>query len=107
MKIPRNATRSLQTSAILNEPILDDNTPVLQPTQKFFAKSLEKIKDCWNRLLDYIPSKPKVVDEALQLFKNQIKKTVQQERHSLPTERDKIWVEKVCDTVSNKWNRLD
>ena len=38
LKIPRNATRSVNTSAILDQPILVDNTPVLKPTQKFFAK---------------------------------------------------------------------
>ena len=47
LEIPRNATRSVNTSAILDQPILDDNTPVLKPTQKFFAKSIEKIKDSW------------------------------------------------------------
>ena len=72
--IPRNATRSVNASAILDQPILDDNTPVLQPTQKFIAKSVEKIKDCWNWLLGYMPPKPKVVNEALESFKNLIKK---------------------------------
>ena len=38
LEIPRNATRSVNTSAILDNPILDDNTPVLQPTPKFIAK---------------------------------------------------------------------
>ena len=73
-KIPRNATRSLQTSASLDETILDDNTSVLKPSQKFITKSVQKIKDCWNWLLDYIPPKLKVVDEALESFKNLIKK---------------------------------
>ena len=49
-------------------------TSVLKPTQKLIAKSKQKIKDFWNWLLDYIPPKPKVVDEALGSFKNQIKK---------------------------------
>ena len=74
LEIPRNATRSVNTSAFLDQPILDDNTPVLKPTQKFVAKSVQKIKDCWNWFLDYIPSKPKLVDEALESFKNLIKK---------------------------------
>ena len=73
-EIPRNTTRSVNTSAILDDPILDDNTPVLQPTPKFIAKSTQKIKDFGNWLLDYIPPKPKVVDEALESFKNLIKK---------------------------------
>ena len=63
----------MNTSAILDQPIVDDNTAVLKPTQKFIAKSKQKIKDCWNWFLDYIPPKPKLVDEALELFKNPIK----------------------------------
>ena len=47
LEIPRNAI-SVNTSAILDQPILEDNTPVLQPTPKFIAKSVQKIKDCWN-----------------------------------------------------------
>ena len=39
-EIPRNTTRSVNTSAILDEPILDDKTPVLQPTPNFIAKSI-------------------------------------------------------------------
>ena len=69
LEIPRNATRSMNTSAILDQSILDDNTPVLKPTQKVFAKSVQKIKDCWNWLFDYIPLKLKVIDEALESFK--------------------------------------
>ena len=63
----------MNTSAILADPIMDYNTPVLQPTPKFIAKSMQKIKDFANWLLDYIPPKPKVVDEALKSFKNLIK----------------------------------
>ena len=37
LEIPRNTTRTVNTSAILDQPILDDKTPVLQPTQKFIA----------------------------------------------------------------------
>ena len=72
LKIPKNTTRSVNTSAIPDEPILDDNAPVLQPTQKFIAKSIQKIKDFGNWLLDYIPLKPKVVEEAFKSFKNLI-----------------------------------
>ena len=32
LETPRNKTRSVNTSAILDDPILDDKTPVLQPT---------------------------------------------------------------------------
>ena len=74
LEIPRNATSSVNSSAILDDPILDDNTPVLQPTSKFIAKSMHKIKDFCNVLLDYIPPKPMVVDRALESFKNLIKK---------------------------------
>ena len=44
LEIPRNTTRSLNTSAILDDPILDDTTPVLQPTPNFTAKSIQKSK---------------------------------------------------------------
>ena len=74
LEIPRNATRSVSTSANLDDPILDDKTPVLQPTPNFIAKSIQKVKDFGNWLLEYIPRKPKVVDEALESFKNIIKK---------------------------------
>ena len=74
MEITRNATISLHTSAILDEQILDHNTPVLKPTQKCIAKSVYNIKDCWNWLLDYIQPKPKMVDEALESFKKLITK---------------------------------
>ena len=83
LEIPRN-TRSVNTSAILDQPILDNNTPVLKLTHKFIAKIKQKIKDCWNWLLDYISPKPKVVDEKV-----------------------KICVEKVRDAVSNRWKKLD
>ena len=74
LQIPRNTTRSANTSAILDDPILDDKTPVLQSTPSFIVKSIQKIKDFGNWLLDYIPLKPKVVDEAFESFKNLIKK---------------------------------
>ena len=64
----------MNTSAILDEQILDDKTPVLQSTPNFIAKSIQKIKDFGNWLLDYIPQKSKVFDEATQLFNNLIKK---------------------------------
>ena len=53
LEIPRNTTRSVNTSAILDEQILDDNTPILQPKKhkKFIAKGMQKIEDlvmdCW------------------------------------------------------------
>ena len=67
----------------------NDPTPVLQPTPwrpsnittkvkqnttNFIAKIMQKFKDFGNRFLDYIPPKPKVVDEALESFKNKTKK---------------------------------
>ena len=69
LEIPRNTTRSVNTRTILGHPILNDNTPVLQSTLKFIAKSMRKIKDFGNWLLDYIPPKPNVVNEALESFK--------------------------------------
>ena len=44
LEIPRNTTRSETTSAILDQPNLDDNTSVLKPTPKFIAKRKQKIK---------------------------------------------------------------
>ena len=55
---------------IQDEPILDDNTPVLQPTPTFIAKSMQIITDFGNWLLDYILPKPKVVDDVRESFKN-------------------------------------
>ena len=37
LEIPRNTTRSVNTSATLDEPILDDKSPVLQPTPTFYC----------------------------------------------------------------------
>ena len=85
LEIPRNTTRSVNTSAILDDPILDDNTPVLQPTPKFNARSMQKIKDFGNWLLNHIPANPKVVDEALESFKNLIKKTERVKKKSALT----------------------
>ena len=70
LEIPRNTTRSVNTRAILDQPILDNNALVLKPTRKFIAKSKQKIKVCWNWLLDYIPSKSKAVEEALESLKS-------------------------------------
>ena len=39
LEISRNTTRSVNTSAFLDQPILNDNTAVLNPKQKFIAKS--------------------------------------------------------------------
>ena len=47
LEIPRNRTRSLTTSAILDQPMLDDNTPVLKRTQIFIAKIDTKQHYCW------------------------------------------------------------
>ena len=48
LEIPRNTTRSVNTSEFLDDPILDDKTPVLQPTPSFIVKSIKKIKDFGN-----------------------------------------------------------
>ena len=78
-----------QNSNIFDESIPNDPTPVEQPTpwrpsnvmmkvkqntKKFFTKSMQKMKDFGEWLLNYIPPKPKVVDKVLESFKNKIKK---------------------------------
>ena len=82
------ATRLVeQKSNIFDEPIPNDPTPILQPTlwgspnivtkvkqnlKNFTEKSMQKIKDFGNLLLNYIPPKPKVVDKVLESLKNKI-----------------------------------
>ena len=71
-----------QKSSIFNEPIPNDPTPILQPTPwrpsnvttKDTQNIKQKIKDFDERLLNYLPPKPKVVDKVLESFKNKIKK---------------------------------
>ena len=63
LEIPRNTTRSVNTSAIRDDSILADKTPVLQPAPHFIPKSIQKIKDFDEWLLDYIPTKLKVVEK--------------------------------------------
>ena len=99
LEIPRNTTRSVNTSAIVDDPILDDKTPVLQSTPNFIAKSIQQIKDFGKWLLDYISPKPKMVDEALESFKNLIKQLCN--KRDTQIERVKICVEKVCNAASN------
>ena len=107
LEVPWNTTRSVNTSTILDDPILadpilDDNAPVLQPTSKFVAGSMQEIKDFGNWLLDYKQPKPKVIDEALESFMNQIKKWTT--RKILQSNWEvKICVEKVYNTASNRW----
>ena len=89
-----------QTSNIFDESIPIDPTPVLQPTpwkpsnialknkkniKNFITKSMQKIKDFGEWLLNYIPQKPKVVDKVLESFKNKIKKYVRKEGYFVPT----------------------
>ena len=45
LEIPRNTIRLVNTSTILDELILDDKIPVLQPTRNFITKGMQKIKD--------------------------------------------------------------
>ena len=51
LEIPRNTTRSVNFSAILDDPTLGDKTTVLQPTPNFIAKSIQRSKilvnGCW------------------------------------------------------------
>ena len=78
-----------QKSYIFDESILNDRTPVLQPTpcrpsnvttkvkqntKNFFTKGMQKVKDIGKWFLNYILPKPKVVDKVLESFKNKIKK---------------------------------
>ena len=106
LDIPRNTTRSVNTSAILDDPILDDITPVLQPTQKFIAKSTQKIKDLFNWLFDYIPPKPKVVDEALESFKNVTKHLYKKRDTSFQLKESKSVLKKFTIQVSIRWKTL-
>ena len=105
LEIPINTKRPVNTSAILDDPILDDSTPVLQPTPKFIAKSMQKIKDFGNWLLDYIQPKPKVVDEAIESFKNLIKELYNKREMSFELKESKSALKNVCNTVSNRWKR--
>ena len=51
LEIPRNTTRSANTSAVLDDPMLDDNTPVLQKHQNSLLKACKRSKilviGCW------------------------------------------------------------
>ena len=94
LETPRNTTKSVNISAI--RPILDDNTLVLQPTPKFIAKSMQKIKYFGNCLLDYIPPKPKVVDKALESFKNQNKKLYNKREISFELKDSKSALKKIA-----------
>ena len=96
LEIHRNVTRSVNTSAILDDLILDDKTPNLQPTPNFIAKSIQKIKDYGNWLLDYILRKPKVTDEALESFKNLIKKLYNKRDSSFKLKESKSALKKVA-----------
>ena len=97
----------MNTSAILDDPILDDKTSVLQPTPSFIAKSIQKIKDFGSWLLDYIPPKPKMVDEALESFKNVIKKLYNKRDTPFQLKESKSALEKFASTVSSRPKRLD
>ena len=100
-----NTARSVNISAIHDDPIFNDITPVLQPTPKFIAKSMQKIKDFGNWLLDYILPKPKVVDEGLESFTNLIKKLYNKRDTSFKLKESKSALKKICNTVSNRWKR--
>ena len=61
---------------------------------------MQKIKDFGEWLLNYIPPKPKVVDQVLESFKNKILKCMK--REFVPTNTDQICIEEFCDSVSHK-----
>ena len=76
-----------QTSNIVDEPIPNDLTPVLQPTPwrpsnvttKDKQNIKQKIKDFGEWLSNYIPQKRKVVDKVLESFKKKIKEICERE----------------------------
>ena len=74
LEIHRNATRSVNTSAILDRSILNDKLQPYNQHQISLLKPYERsnilVIGCW---ITYI-KKLKVVDEALESFKNLIKK---------------------------------
>ena len=55
---------------------------------------MQKIKDFGKWLLNYIPPKPKVVDNVLESIKNKIKKMYEK--------TVQICFEKCCESASNK-----
>ena len=55
---------------------------------------MQKIKDFRNWLLDYIPPKPKVIDDALESFKNQIIKLYNMREISLELKESKSVLKK-------------
>ena len=92
----------MNTSEILDDSILDDKTPVLQPTPSFIVKSIQKIKEFGNWLFDYIPPKPKVVDECLESFKNLIKKLYNKGDTSLQLKESKSQLKKFAIQYGKK-----
>ena len=69
----------------------------MQKTKKFFTMGMQKIKDFGEWLLNYIPSKPKVVES----FKNKIKTCMKREIVCFNQHRPNCF-EEFCDSVSNK-----
>ena len=51
----------------------------MQKTDNFVSMGMQKIKDFGEWLLNYIPSKPIVVDKVLESFKKKIKKIMKRE----------------------------
>ena len=90
LEIPRNTTTSVNTIAILDDPILDDKTPVLQPAPNFIAKSIHKIKDFDTWLLDYIPPKPTFNSNESLASHHEYCKSYEAIQIELPTEGSKI-----------------
>ena len=93
LEIPRNTTRSVSTSAILDDPIVDDKTAVLQSAPNFIAKSIKKIQRFW-RIVGLYFTKPKVVDEVLESFKNLIKKLCNRRDTSFQLKESKFALKK-------------
>ena len=51
----------------------------MQKTTKIFTMGMQKIKDFGEWLLNYIPPKPKVVDNVLESLKTKLKKLMKRE----------------------------
>ena len=89
------ATRLVeQKSNLFGVPIPNDPTAVLQPTpwrpsnittkveqktKNFFTMGMQRITDFGERLLNYIPPKPKEVDKVLESLKTKLKKIIKRE----------------------------
>ena len=98
-EIQRNITRSVNASAILDQPILDDSTQYYNQHKNSLKKHVKE-----QRLLELVvgleTTKPKVDVEALEFFKNLIK-ILYNKRHTFFQLNESKSVLKNLDTESN------